>query len=137
MSKLTKELLEGYKAGFEVIDELVSEIFDYIYENYKEFLNFGKYSTLEDWEIEDNCLDLKYYDRGYDIYEYCWFTGIPLDTLVNDTWKDYIQEHFKKQVEERQAKAAKAAAKEKEMRRKQYEELKREFDVGTVFDRLE
>lgn len=128
--KVTKEILDGYLNGFDAIDELVKEIFIYIKSNYQEYLEFGRHSCLERWELDEDELSIKYYDHGYDLYEYRWFEDIPVDTLLNNTWKEFIDKHFNKLIREKEAKKAASEAREKEIRKKMFEKLKQEFEDG-------
>ena len=127
---LTKEILESYLKGLYAIEALVEEIFGYIKSNYEKYLKFGKYSCLDEWKLDEDSLQIKYYDYGYDLYEYSWFEDIPLDTLFNDTWKEFIDVHFNKLKAEKEANKVANEAKEKEMRKKLFEELKQEFEDG-------
>ena len=128
--KLTKEVLEGYLNGLYIIDTLAEEIFRYIKSNYQEYLEFGRYSCLDEWKLDEDELSIKYYDHGYDLYEYRWFEDIPVDTLLNDTWKAFIDDHFNKLKAKKEANKAASDAREKEMRKKLFEELKQEFEDG-------
>lgn len=128
--KVTKEILDGYLNGFDAIEELVEEIFKYIKSNYQEYLDFERYSCLDEWKLDKDSLSMKYYDYGYDLYEYCWFDDIPIDVILNDTWKEFIDEHFNKLIREKESKKAASEAKEKEKRKQLYEELKQEFEDG-------
>lgn len=127
--KITKEILDGYLNGLDTIDKLVCEIFKYVKSNYQEYLAFGKYSRLDEWKLDENKLSIKYYDHGYDLYDYCWFfKDIPVDILLNDTWKEFIDEHFNNLMRKKEANKAASEAREKEQRQKLYEELKKEFE---------
>lgn len=128
--KVTKEILDGYLNGLDTIDELVHEIFKYVKSNYQEYLEFGKYSRLDEWKLDENKLSIKYYDRGYDLYDYCWLKDIPVENLLNDTWKEFIDEHFNNLMRKKEANKAASEAREKEQRQKLYEELKQEFENG-------
>ena len=128
--KKIEEIFNNYIESKKVIETLCYKIWRYIYENYLEFLEYGEYSYFDKWELKDNFLRIKYYDRVYDLYEYTWLPDISLDVIYNDTWKEFIDNYFNKIKAEEEAEKAAKEIKEKIKRHKLYEKLKQEFENG-------
>ena len=131
MEQLNKETLTSYLKTVNILNVLAEEIFDYIKSNYEEYLEYGRYSSLDKWELDEDGMIIKYYDYGYDLYISSSKT-IPTDALLNNTWKEFIDDYFNKLKAEKEANKAVSAAKEKENRKKLFEELKQEFGDGTM-----
>lgn len=134
--KKTSEILNNYiescKIYYEtrdIIYKLCKEIWSYIYENYAECLEYGRYSAFIDWDLDDTHLSIEYYRTYYDLHESTWF-DIPLSVIDNEVWKKFIDDYFSKIKAEIDAEKAIREAREKEKRQKLYEELKQEFENG-------
>ena len=122
---MNKEIVKNYLEGEKIIENKAREIWRYIKDNYEEYLEYGKYSRFDKWNLDPNDgLSISYYDHGYDIYENTWINDIPFEVIFNDTWREYIDEIFNKKIE--------AEKREKELARKErkelYEQLKQEFE---------
>ena len=128
--KKTEEIFNNYIESYKAIEALCYKIWRYVYENYLDFLEYGKYSSFDEWELEDNHLSIKYYRTCYDLVDTAWLEDIPLDVIYNDTWKEFIDEHYNKIKAKEEAKKVVREAKEKTKRQKLYEKLKQEFEDG-------
>lgn len=126
--KKMEEIFNNYIESYKTIDAFCYKIWRYIYQNYLEFLEFGKYSSFDEWELEDNKLLIRYYRTSYDLVETAWVERIPLDVIYNDTWKEFIDNHYNKIKAKEEAEKEVREAKEKIKRQKLYEELKQEFE---------
>ena len=135
--KLFNDYIETHKDYIEVcniynetrgaIDKLCKDIWSYICENYAEYLEYGKYSALDEWDLDDTHLSIEYYRTYYDLHESTLFY-IPLSVIYNDTWKEFIDKHFDKIKLEIKAEEELREVDEREKRRKLYEKLKQEFE---------
>lgn len=88
---ITKEDIKKYIDIEKQLDDLAYNIFNYIYNNYIQLLEFEKHSSYDDYKIENDKLIMKYYDSNYDLYEYNHI-GIPLKYIYNDSWKEYVED---------------------------------------------
>lgn len=123
------EICKIYNETRGAIHKLSKEIWSYIYKNYAEYLEFGKDSDFDEWDIDDTDLTIKYLRAYYDLDEHDWFY-IPLSVIYNDTWKEFINDYFNKIKAEEEAEKAVREVREKEQRQKLYEKLKQEFEDG-------
>lgn len=89
--------------------------------------NYGAFERIE-WDYSDeDFIDIRYYDYGYDLYESATLR-IPADILFDDKKIDkWIKSEIDKALEkkERQRKATEKQQEEKE--RQEYERLKEKF----------
>lgn len=64
------EIFNNYIESKKAINKLVEEIWNYIDENYKEYLEFGKCSRFHKWSFNPkDGLSISYYDYGYDLFD--------------------------------------------------------------------
>ena len=118
----------------EKYDEEASRVFSKLQKADQEaktsILHYGHYGDFEriEWDYSDeNSISVRYYDRGYDLYESATL-NIPADILFDDKKIDeWIKSEVDKALEkrERQRKAAEKYQEEKE--RQEYERLKEKF----------
>ena len=128
--KKTEEIFNNYIESKRAIKKLVREIWEYIFNNYKDYLEFGSYSTLYKWEVGDkymlrtDYLKIQYSGPEGPSHDCEYLKDIPLDIINDGTWKEFIDEIFKIKMIE------KKIEEEREMkeRKKLYEELKQEFE---------
>lgn len=123
------EICKIYNESRSAIYKLSKEIWSYIYENYAKYLEFGRDSYFDEWNLDNADLTIQYYRAHYDLVETDWF-HIPLSVIYNDTWKEFIDEHFNKIKAEEEAENEIRETREKEQRQKLYEKLKQEFEDG-------
>lgn len=116
------EITKIYDETCNVINSLCRKIWAYIYDNYAEYLKYGKRSEFDNWDLECDFLCIEYFQNYYEFDTELFH--IPLSVIYNDTWKEFIDNHFNKI----KAEEVDREAKEKEKRRKLYEELKKEFE---------
>ena len=104
-NKKMKEIFNNYIESYKTIDDLCYEIWQYIYKNHLEFfIKYGKHSSYDDWELEDNHLSIKYYHICHDLEDNVCIEDIPLDVIYNDTWKEFIDNRYNKIKAEEEAK---------------------------------
>ena len=126
----TKEIFNNYIESKRAIKNIVKEIWQYIYDNYKDYLEFGSGSSLYEWEVGDkfmlhtDYLSIQYTGPQGPSYDCEHLKDIPLDIINNDTWKEFVDDIFKEIITERKME------KERELkeRKKLYEKLKQEFE---------
>lgn len=127
-TELTKDLLDSHFKCRDIISRLSEEIFEYIKDSYVDYLAYNRRSQFDGYDLTEDELCIKYYDSSYVIHSYTWFEAIPVDNLINDTWKEFIDEHFNKlKLEENMVRVANEL-KAKKTRQKLYEQLKQEFE---------
>lgn len=130
--KTTAEIFNNYIESKRAIKNIVKEIWKYIYDNYKDYLEFYSYSSLYEWEVGDkymlhtDYLSIQYSGPQGPSYDLEYFNNIPLDVIFNDKWKDFIDNIFKKKIEN----IKREEEFEKEERKRLYEKLKQEFEDG-------
>lgn len=122
--KKMEEIFNNYLESKDAIEKLVREIWNYIYDNYKDYLEYKSYSGFDDWDLDNNYLSIKYYRRCYDLIDTTWIDDIPLYTIYNNTWKEFVDKIFKQKIEEEE----REKESEKNERKKLYEKLKQEFE---------
>lgn len=125
---LTQELLDSYLESKLFLDSLVEKVWNYIYDNNYKLLNYDRQSWLYDWEMGHEYLYIEYGGGSQDPNVTSHFEPIPLEVLLNDTWKEFIDEYFCKLIEEEKAEKEAVKAAEKKRRQKLFEELKKEFE---------
>lgn len=77
-----------------IIHKVCIEIWDYIFDNYTDYLKFSKNSKLYNWDINFEALSFEYFDSE-DMYDFrLEDVEIPLEVIYNDTWKEFIDEHI-------------------------------------------
>ena len=129
--------MNDYKTLIKLVekyDEEASRVFDKLQKADQEaktgILHYGHYGTFErvEWDYSDeNSIDVRYYDHGYDLYESA-ILSIPADILFDDKKIDkWIKSEVDKALEkkEQQRKATEKYQEEKE--RQEYERLKEKF----------
>lgn len=122
---MNKETVKNYIDSKNAIDTKAREIWKYIRKNYEEYLEYDKYSRFDEWKLDTkDGLSIRYYDHGYDVYEYTHINDIPLETIYNDTWKEFIDDIFNKKIERINHEKDLARKERKEL----YEQLKQEFE---------
>ena len=125
-----EKVFNSYIESKRAIKNIVKEIWQYIYDNYKDYLEFGKYSSLYEWNIGDkymlhtDYLSIQYSGPEGPSYNLEYFNHIPLDIINNGKWKEFIDNIFKIKIED----IKREEETEREERRKLYEKLKNEFD---------
>ena len=82
---------------------------------------------LEKWNICGEYVIICYAYACYGETEYDYIE-IPIDNLLNGTWKEYLKEEEEKQRRELEEREKQRIEQEKDKRKKLYEELKKEFE---------
>lgn len=95
-----------------------------------DIIEYGKHAYMEriEWEFSDeNKINIRYYDRGYDLYCSCTI-NIPADIFFNDDKIDAWIESLISAELERQEKDKEARKKiQEEKERKEYERLMEKY----------
>lgn len=95
-----KEIFKKYLECQSIIHKLCIEIWDYIFDNYADYLKFGKNSKLYNWDMNVEALSFEYFDSE-DMYDFrLEDVEIPLKTIYNDKWKEFIDEHINEIINE-------------------------------------
>ena len=124
---ITEKDIKLYQEIFNKLEDLAEEILSWTISNYPKLVNFGGYSTFENFIIESDSLSINYYDYGYDLYD-SGVLEIPLKEIYNNSWKEYLL-----RKEEERLKNIAEQLKRKEINKKEQElkllkELKEEYD---------
>lgn len=105
-------------------DLLVNEIKNFIQEEVPNVLDLTiHFLKVYNYEIDADELEIHF--KSLDNYE--WLT-IPINKIVNDTWKDYLINKLAKKKRRIQEEEVRLAEERKEGRRRMYEQLKMEFE---------
>lgn len=114
----------------EEISLLADKIFDYVKDNYIDQLKFGKWSANESEVLDEYGLEIKYYDAGYDIYEYGYLPTIPIHLLDDDnSWKQFIDDYYGKKIAEEEKKKEILQQVKEEKERELYNKLKEKYET--------
>ena len=119
---ITQEDINTYIKLYDVIDEIGLKIFKYIDSNYPILLMYIGCLEYSYFSIINDNFYIAYKDQYEDersLEQY----KIPLEYILNNTWKEYIDNQY----QEKLTKMKKYEDDEREKRRKQYEQLKKEF----------
>lgn len=111
------------------LEDLSSDIFDYVKYKYQDFLKFNRYSNYDDFYINEKNLSISYYDHGYDIYQTEHLPDIPIELLESESdWKSFLDNYYQKKKEEKENWAKKEEQEKEDKERKLYEELKKKYE---------
>ena len=125
---MTREEFQTYRTLSEKFSDYCNDIFSYIKKNYIGVLKFDKDSAFSHANLEDNHIELEYYDWGYDCYDYDKIK-IPVDDFFGDPYK-WVDEWAKKIIAQKEytRKRLDEIAAQKE--RDEYERLKKKFETS-------
>lgn len=124
---ITKEECQSYILIREKLEDLAYDIIKYTKANYPKLLEFEERSGLDDIIVEDNEFIIKYYDVGYDLYEYNNI-GIPIEYIVKDTWKKYLLEKENERIGKYVKQLNKDIEEQRERELKLLKELKEKYE---------
>lgn len=117
---MDRKEFESFLQTYNKIENIAEEIAKYV---------GGRNCWLEKWNIS-LCEEYVIICYGYSCYgdtEHD-FIEIPIDNLLNGTWKEYLKEEEERQQRELEEMEKQRAEEEKDKRKKLYEELKKEFE---------
>lgn len=123
---MTKEEFNEFRILRRKLNKEVNDLFSYIEKNYIDCLEFGKYSSIERYDFDDESITITYYDYGYDLYEYNTI-DIPLDDFFNrplewaDNWANEIREMKRKEKEKEKEHKEKKEREELQRLKEKYE----------------
>lgn len=114
---MNKQEFETFLQVYRKIDDIVDDIVEYL----------GKNFWTEKWSICENEIFIYY---GYQCYGESIYEceSIPIDNIINGTWKEYLKEKEERKKRELEEKERLRLESEKDKRKKMYEELKKEFE---------
>ena len=123
---MTREEFQTYQTLTEKFSEYCDSVFSYIKKNYISVLKFGKDSAFSHANLEDNNIELEYYDWGYDCYDYDRIK-IPIDDFFNDPYK-WVDKWAKEIIAEKEATRQRLNEIALQKERDEYERLKKKFE---------
>lgn len=123
---VTKEEYKSYILIREKLEDLAYDVIKYTKANYPKLLEFEEHSGLDDIIVNDNEFIIKYYDIGYDLYEYNNIT-IPFERIINNTWKEYLIEKEDERIGKYVKQLNKEIEEQKERELKLLKELKEKY----------
>ena len=95
-------------------------------------LHYGHYGTFErvEWDYSnENSIDVRYYDHGYDLYDSATLM-IPADILFDDEKIDkWIKSEVDKALEKKEQQRKDKEKYQEEKERQEYERLKEKFGI--------
>lgn len=124
---VTKEEYQSYISIREKLEDLAYDVIKYTKVNYPKLLEFEEHSGLDDIIVNDNEFIIKYYDIGYDLYEYNNIT-IPFERIINNTWKEYLLEKEDERIGKYVKQLNKEIEEQKERELKLLKELKEKYE---------
>lgn len=123
---MTREEFQTYQTLTEKFSKYCKDIFSYIQKNYISFLKFGQDSVFSHANLEDNIIELEYYDWGYDCYDYDRIR-IPVDDFFNDPYK-WVDKWAKAMIAEKEATRQRLNEIAEQKEKDEYERLKKKFE---------
>lgn len=123
MEKITKQEVDDFRNMYNKFDNLVDEIINYIIsKKYVRYLTgFGGIKDFGYLSCDTNTFDIRIECQDYEVNDYC-FIEIPWEHVYNDTWKEYIDELVREDIEKEKARQQKIIQQREEHER---QELKR------------
>lgn len=86
MNILSKELLDCYLKVRSTINRLSDEIIGYCAERYPDYIAYGEDAAVDEWDIDET--EVIIYTQGDEI-------TVPIDAILNNKWKEYLDNYFK------------------------------------------
>lgn len=124
---VTKEEYQSYISIREKLEDLAYDIIKYTKANYPKLLEFEEHSGLDDIIVKDNEFIIKYYDIGYDLYEYNNI-AIPFERIIKNTWEKYLLEKENERIGKYVKQLNKEIEEQKERELKLLKELKEKYE---------
>ncbi len=124
---VTKEEYKSYILIREKLENLAYDIIKYTKANYSKLLEFEEHSGLDDIIVKDNEFIIKYYDIGYDLYEYNNI-AIPFERIIKNTWEKYLLEKENERIGKYVKQLNKEIEEQKERELKLLKELKEKYE---------
>lgn len=124
---VTKEEYKSYISIREKLEDLAYDIIKYTKANYPKLLEFEEHSGLDDIIVKDNEFIIKYYDIGYDLYEYNNI-AIPFERIIKNTWEKYLLEKENERISKYVKQLNKEIEEQKERELKLLKELKEKYE---------
>lgn len=124
---VTKEEYKSYVLIREKLEDLAYDIIKYTKANYPKLLEFEEHSGLDDIIVKDNEFIIKYYDIGYDLYEYNNI-AIPFERIIKNTWEKYLLEKENERIGKYVKQLNKEIEEQKERELKLLKELKEKYE---------
>lgn len=124
---VTKEEYKSYISIREKLEDLAYDIIKYTKANYPKLLEFEEHSGLDDIIVKDNEFIIKYYDIGYDLYEYNNI-AIPFERIIKNTWEKYLLEKENERIGKYVKQLNKEIEEQKERELKLLKELKEKYE---------
>ena len=124
---VTKEEYQSYILIREKLEDLAYDIIKYTKANYPKLLEFEEHSGLDDIIVKDNEFIIKYYDIGYDLYEYKKISKT-FERIINNTWKEYLLEKENERIGKYVKQLNKDIEEQKERELKLLKELKEKYE---------
>lgn len=124
---VTKEEYQTYISIREKLEDLAHDIIKYTKANYPKLLEFEERSGLDNIIVKDNEFIIKYYDIGYDLYEYNNI-AIPFERIIKNTWEKYLLEKENERIGKYVKQLNKEIEEQKERELKLLKELKEKYE---------
>ena len=124
---VTKEEYKSYILIREKLKKLAYDIIKYTKANYPKLLEFEEHSVLDDIIVKDNEFIIKYYDIGYDLYEYNNI-AIPFERIIKNTWEKYLLEKENERIGKYVKQLNKDIEEQRERELKLFKELKEKYE---------
>lgn len=119
---MKQETIKQYIRLREDMENLAEKIFDYVYDNYKDHLEYWRYSIFSDFSIDNKKLWISYEDYN-DVCK-ARLPEIPIELLESEAkWKKFIDKYYKDKIK-------------KEEDRKKQEEIEKEKEERELFEQL-
>lgn len=100
MEKFSKQEVDDFRNMYNKFDDLVGEIIDYIIsKKYVKYLT--GFRDIEDYgylSCDTKTFDIRVESYGYEDKDY-YFLEIPWEHVYNNSWKEYLDDQVKEDVE--------------------------------------
>ena len=94
--------IENFKEVYGLINSVIYGVFTYICSKHRYYLHDLYKPYFKDWYLFCDDITISFYvTQDTDFYGFC---SIPLDVVVNNTWKEYIDsgEWLKERIKEKE-----------------------------------
>lgn len=97
-----KEINTKEITSFLSIYKMIEERVDYVFYTLMPYLEYGEYSSLENFEIDEDKIIITYYNKYYDLYDGSYLR-IPIKCILsNESIENFINEFINKKTEEKE-----------------------------------
>lgn len=123
---MKQETIKQYIRLREDMENLAEKIFDYVYDNYKDYLEYHRWSMFDNFSIDNRKLWISYEDY-HDVCK-THLPEIPIELLDSEAkWKKFIDKYYKDKIKKEEEKKKRAEIEKEKEERELFEHLKEKY----------